>query len=198
MSEVPSSGLSLWLSHSGTVRESCCHFSIVLAVRFWSLSYLKGNWTSLSELGLGSGRSVYLRELRINLISVKSCFMLISEPDGKHPCRASLPSLQRTSEALLVAIGFLLVGLLSLVGQKTLGKLLVVPDDFHLTVTEATMLLGIPSFRNGFIPLSTENSTHAVLGIVGPYVDRSFYTMFHLFNWSQINSSQVLVSSQEK
>ncbi|KAJ8404132.1 hypothetical protein AAFF_G00344820 [Aldrovandia affinis] len=61
-----------------------------------------------------------------------------------------LPSLQRNSEALLVATGFLvtsltkafLAWLLSLAGWPALRRVMVVPNVFHFTMMEPTVLLG--------------------------------------------------------
>ena len=87
-----------------------------------------------------------------------------------------LPSPQRNSAAVRVTIGFLLISLtkallhllLSLAGQPALGRVLVVPNFFHLRMMEATVLGDLQCCRNVLIPFPRSMPQHnLVLGLYG-------------------------------
>ena len=130
------------------------------------------------------------------------------------------PSPQRNSGALSETIGFLGIGkegdllprLLSLAGRSALGRVLVVPNFFHLRMIEATVFLGTFNAADMFwypfpdLCLDTILSWpipptsflqpllwHA-LSTVGPYIDRCvpFQIISNQLNLPQVDSNQVV------
>ena len=115
----------------------------------------------------------------------------------------------------------LLLRLLSLAGRPTLGRVLVVPNFFHLRIMEATVLIGTLNAADIFLypPLDlclvtilsrrtiSDNFLdfmawfvlwHA-LSTVGPYIDRcvpNFQIISNELNLPQVDSDQVVETSQ--
>ena len=135
-----------------------------------------------------------------------------------------LPSPQKKSEALSVTIGFLVTSMTKalppwLLSLPALGRVLVVPNFFHLRMMEATVFLGTFNAAEMFCFLSpdrcldtilsrssTDNSFHLMawfllwhaLSTVGPYIDRCvpFQIMSIQLNFPQVDSNQVVETFQ--
>ena len=113
----------------------------------------------------------------------------------------------------------LLPRLLSLAGQPALGRVLVVPNFFHLKMIEATVFLGNFNAADIFwypspdlcldtiLPWSSTNNSFDImawfllwqaLSTVGPYIDRSapFQIMSNQWKLPHVDSNQVVETSQ--